>query len=554
MRQALLIILILVFCIGSGAAVMITEFCPDPYLHDDADEYIVLSGNGPLDGITVSDGKGGFRFPPGTSIRGKMTISRSGPAYRQTHGILPDFEWLDYSPQVQNVIPGDTLRLANSRDTLLLYENGRLIQNISWPGDVRPREGQVHYLQNGVWDSRPLMLGQSQFEPAEFTDVNVTAFVSPDSSRGVFTSVVNSAKDKILLNVYEFSSPDMAELLIAAKNRKVDIVTLVEGGPVGGISPEGKAALWSINQSGIPVYAMAPAKGEHALYRYDHAKYLVIDQRAVLLTSENFKYSGFPPEGMTGNRGWGVYLEDPELASYFTMIFTTDIRDASVKPYSGSPGNTEIPPTGKHRKEFPYQNFSGATVKPVIAPDTSSEITRLINSATTSIEIEQAYITNATPLELNPYLAQAINASRRGVHVRVLLDSYWYNTEDTADNDEMVALINRIGTTGHLPLEARCADLATNELDKIHNKGVIVDDRKVLISSINWNSNSPNFNREAGVIINHPGVARYFRNVFDDDWAPAIETPIVQTDYVKILIVIGVLMLLMFVYYRRHIR
>ena len=105
----------------------------------------------------------------------------------------------------------------------------------------------------------------------------------------------------------------------------------------------------------------------------------------------------------------------------------------------------------------------------------------------------------------------------------------------------MVDLINRIGATEQIPLEARCADLATNELDKIHNKGVIVDDRKVLVSSINWNSNSPNFNREAGVIIDHPGVARYFREVFDDDWAPAIKTPPVQTDYLKIVIVIGVL-------------
>jgi cardiolipin synthase A/B len=554
MRRIAILVLILVMGVNICAAVMITEFCPDPYLHDDADEYIVLSGNGLLDGIVVSDGKGGFRFPPGTRINGRMSISRSGPAFLQSHGTLPDFEWLDYSPLVPNVIPGDTMHLANSRDTLLLYENGRLVQNISWPGDVRPREGQVHYLQNGIWDPRPLMLGQSQFDPAEFSDVRVTAFVSPDSSSGVFTSVVDSADDEILLNVYEFSSPEMAESLIAAKKRHVNVVTLVEGGPVGGISPEEKAALWSINQSGIPVYAMAPAKGERAIYRYDHAKYLVIDRRAVFITSENFKYSGFPPEGMTGNRGWGVYLEDPDLASYFSTVFSTDLHDSSVKPYAGSPGNPEPLPTGKHRKEFSPQNFSGATVRPVIAPDTSREINNLINSATASIEIEQAYITNETPLALNPYLASAVNASRRGVHVRVLLDSYWYNTEDTADNDEMVALINRIGTAEYLPLEARCADLTTNKLDKIHNKGVIVDDRKVLVSSINWNSNSPNFNREAGVIIDHPGVARYFRDVFEDDWAPAIKTPTVQTDYLKIIIVIGLIVLLIVLYYRRHIR
>jgi cardiolipin synthase A/B len=202
--------------------------------------------------------------------------------------------------------------------------------------------------------------------------------------------------------------------------------------------------------------------------------------------------------------------------------------------------------------EFSPGYFTGATVWPVIAPDTSNEITILINSAERSIEIEQAYITNETPDSLNPYLSAAINASRRGVHVRVLLDSYWYNIEDEKDNDEMVALINRIGAFEHLPLEARCADLQMNQIKQIHNKGVIVDDSRVLVSSINWNSNSPNFNREAGVIIDHPGVARYFLEVFEDDWNPSIRSPEIKTDYLKIVVVAVVITLLLLIYYRRH--
>ncbi|PKL64433.1 MAG: phospholipase [Methanomicrobiales archaeon HGW-Methanomicrobiales-3] len=554
MRRLFGIVLFLMVCVGTGTAVLITEFCPDPYLHDDADEYIVLSGNGVLDGFIISDGRGGFRFPPGATLCGTLTVARSGPAYRESHGIFPDFEWIDYSMEVPDVIPGKPLRLANSGDMLMLYEDGVLVQNISWPGDVRAREGQVHYLEDNVWDPRPLLLGQSRFEPASFSDVRGTAFVSPDSSGGVMMAAVNAATDEILLNIYEFSSPEIAESLIAAKGRNVDVIVLVEGGPVGGISSEEKAVLWQLNQSGIPVYAMAPVTGQHAPYRYDHAKYLIIDRRAILLTSENFKYSGFPPEGMSGNRGWGVYLEDPDLARYFIDVFLFDLHDASVKPYAGTLGNPESPPTHERPGKFMPMQFAGASVRPVIAPDTSREILDLIGSARSSIEIEQAYITNETPLTFNPYLAAAINASRRGVHVRVLLDSYWYNTEDPVDNDEMVALINHVGMVEQIPLEARCADLTTTGLDKIHNKGVIVDDQKVLVSSINWNSNSPNFNREAGIIIDHPGVARYFKDVFDDDWAPAIKSPGYGFDWLKISIVCVVIALLLVLYYRRHVR
>jgi len=552
MHRFLVLIIFLSCAMHAEAAVQITEFCPDPYQYDDADEYLVLSGTGSLDCITISDGKEGFRFPPGTLMNGVLTVARSGTAFEQSHGIFPDFEWLDYSEEVPNVINGKPLRMANQKDVILLYENGILIQKVAWPDDVKPREGQIHYLEQGVWDPRPLMIGQSRFSPAEFRNISVTTFVSPDSSGDMFSYVVNQASGQVLLNVYEFSSPLMADTLISARQRGVDVRIVLEGGPVGGITPEEKEVIRKMTDQGIPVSIMESRPGTPAPYRYDHAKYLVIDRRAVLLTSENFKYSGFPPAGMTGNRGWGVYLEDPALAEYFSMVYMTDSHGRSVTAYNGSAGNPESLPLGKHTVEFPPGFFTGATVFPVIAPDTSSQIIGMINSADKSIEIEQAYITNDTTSRLNPYLSAAINASRRGVQVRVLLDSYWYNIEDEKDNDEMVDIINRIGKSENVPLEARCADLALIGVDKIHNKGVIVDNQRVLVSSINWNSVSPNFNREAGVIIDHPGVARYFLEVFEDDWNPKVKSSEIKTDYLKIAVVVIVLVLLVLLYYRRQ--
>lgn len=553
-RLPVLIVLLVLVVVHAGAAspVRITEFCPDPYLHDDADEYIVLSGEGPLDGIAVTDGKGGFRFPPGAAIYGNLTIARSGTAFAQSHGRFPDYELLDTSPDIPDVINGKPLRMANTGDALMLYQDGQLVQTITWPGTVRAREGQVHILEGDVWDPRPLMLGQSRFGPAEFKDVTVTAFVSPDCSDDVFAAVIGNASQEILLNVYEFSSPSMADALARAKARGVGVLVLIEGGPVGGIGEDEKAALWQVNRSGIPVYAMISSESAHAPYRYDHAKYVVVDRRAVLVVSENFKYSGFVPEGMTGNRGWGVVLSDPATASYFATVFTTDIQSPSVVPYYGGPGGNETLPAERHATEFSPQTFEGAVVRPVLAPDTSTGISDLIRSATTSIDIEEAYITNETRLTLNPYLSEAINASRHGVRVRVLLDSYWYNVEGKNDNDEMVALINTIAATEHLPLEARCADLRTNQIEKIHNKGVIVDGKRVLVSSINWNSNSPHFNREAGVIIDHPGVAGYFLAVFEDDWDPAVRSPGTGTDVLKIAVAaLVIIVLVAYWWYRR---
>lgn len=115
-----------------------------------------------------------------------MTVARNAQAYNQSHGRFPDFEWLDYSPDVPGVINGDPLRLANAGDELALYENSTALQKISWPGDVKPREGQVHFLENGTWDRRILMIGQSRFTPIIFRNVTLTAFVSPDCSNKIF--------------------------------------------------------------------------------------------------------------------------------------------------------------------------------------------------------------------------------------------------------------------------------------------------------------------------------------------------------------------------------
>ena len=73
---------------------------------------------------------------------------------------------------------------------------------------MKPREGQVHFLENGRWDPRPLMIGQSRFSPAVFRNVSVTALVSPDCSDGLFAYVVNNATKEILLNVYELKPGD----------------------------------------------------------------------------------------------------------------------------------------------------------------------------------------------------------------------------------------------------------------------------------------------------------------------------------------------------------
>jgi cardiolipin synthase len=550
MKPAALILMIFFVLFSSGvcAGATIIEFCPDTYLSGDSDEYVVIdTGDSPIGDLMVSDGEGGFRFSP-ESARGRVTVALNGSAFELIHRTLPDFEVFNSSPTIPDVISGGTFRLANERDELLLYQNGRLIQEVRWPEDLKPREGQVHYYQDSRWDQRVLLIGQSRLHSAEFSGVSGVAAVSPDCATGLLITTINLAKSELLVNVYEFTDTTIADALCRAAERGVNITVLLEGGPVGGISSSEFGVISRLSSAGISVRQMGNVGVVHAPYRFDHAKYMVIDGESVFVTSENFGVTGFPAEGLSGNRGWSVLLNDRDLANYFWNMYLHDAFEGYTSDIRGE-GTLETMTSSPHNVEFSTFPFKEAKVTPVIAPDTSNEILTLIEHAIDRIDIEQAYITNESPGIPNPYLAAAINASRRGVHVRILLDSYWYNVEDEADNDEMIEYINGIAKAERLPLEAKCAELAGNDLEKIHNKGVLVDGQKVLVSSINWNTNSPTSNREVGVIIEEPSAAAYYERAFEDDWNAGIGSR-TGADYLK-LILFGVIVISLCLIYLR---
>lgn len=517
MRVALLLVLLL--CLAPGAcAYALAEVCPDTWLSGEADEFFALSGEGPLAGVAVTDHEGTAAFPSGSSGHGRVVVARNGSAYALVHGALPDFELQDVSA-APGMLTTKDVRLGNDRDELVLLVNGAETDRVAWPGDVVPRQGQVHFREEGVWDPRVLMIGQSRFEPITVANVSGTAFVAPDCSSDVLGDLVASAAASVRLNAYELTDTVLADALVAACDRGVAVTVLAQGAPVGGVPSGEWPVLGRLLEAGAEVRFMATDEDAHARYRHDHAKYMVVDDRWTLVTTENWKPAAFPPVGRQGNRGWGVVLDDLNIAAYFTEVFETDLSGRDVHPVTTvKPGAVETPSDRAYVTRFTPAPFSDATVTTVLAPDTAGEVEALVQSATTSVRIEQAYITNESGTRLQRYLAAAVDAARRGVEVRVLLDGAWFNTEDEADNDEQVRLINRIADAEGLPLEARLIDLDAHDLTKVHTKGVVVDGRRVLVSSINWNEASPSFNREAGVIVDDPGAAAYFAAAFDADW------------------------------------
>ncbi|MBN1168097.1 MAG: phospholipase [Methanospirillaceae archaeon] len=560
MRSLLICLLLPVCLIPSPACCFlgtIQEICPDTYLSEDADEYLVITPCAGVSRYTLTDGEGEISFSGPFNPDSSVTIAREASAYYAVHGRYPDYEIYNTLPEVPDVSLIKRFQLANTGDDLTLYADGKVTDQVFWPQDFVCRRGQVHYRDSsGEWDPRVLLIGQSRLSPKKVSGVSGTVFVSPDCGRDMLLGVILDAEEEILVNVYESTDTGIADALCSARSRGVMVSVLIEGGPVGGIPEEEKVVISRLQSCNIPVTQMGTVADSHAPYRYDHAKYIVADNRTVLVTSENFTNHSLPPAGTTGNRGWGIVMHDSRIAAYYRDLFFLD---------RNGPGVSEIPDTTyrdreeavallsarKYTPRFAPLSFTNASVSVVVSPDTSSLVTRMIDDAETSVCIEQAYIRQMPDGSPNPYLLAAIDAARRGVVVQILLDSYWYNVSGESDNDEMVSLINALGKEENIPIHAKCIDLASTGLLKIHTKGVIVDKKRVLISSINWNENSPTFNRETGIIIDNPDVGAYYSFSFSTDWEGTGPVEYTETqdgpDPLKITLLILIICSLVFI-------
>jgi phosphatidylserine/phosphatidylglycerophosphate/cardiolipin synthase-like enzyme len=391
--------------------------------------------------------------------------------------------------------------------------------------------------------------GQSEFKfnPITYTG-SITVFSSPDSSYEIISSELNSASKSIYISIYQFHHLYLMDELINASTRGVDVKVFVDGSPVGGLTDLARYVAQHLVESGCEVrFIRSTSKDDiHRRYNYLHTKYAVIDNKTVIIMSENWKLSGVPVDNTAGNRGWGVVVRNYQVAEDFAAVFFDDwdpnMRDSYPftshdAKYGNSPEDF-IPSwsvySGYYKSRFEAKTINGDfTITPVIAPDTtmdtSASILEMIDSAEKSVLIESldCYIdwdTKGRDIN-NLYLQAAIDAAKRGCDVKILLDSaFSYPENPRLDNYDTVQYINNIAESENITgnLQARLITLGgyggKNELTILHNKGIIVDGEKTLVSSINWATGSVIHNREAGVIIENERVARYYSKIFYYDW------------------------------------
>ncbi|HUP57339.1 MAG TPA: phospholipase D-like domain-containing protein [Bdellovibrionota bacterium] len=388
-----------------------------------------------------------------------------------------------------------------------------------------------------------------------FASAMVEVAEAPTSDLNLTLRAIRSARKTLQINAYELTSKVIAEAIRERIRAGVDVDILQEGEAVGGFPEDGvpirRALVAAITAAQKGSYRlMVGRRNGVRRFPFDHAKYMIVDQASVLMGSENYSPTGHPEPNTVGNRGWEVFIHDAGIAADFGKVFggDRDLRRRDVEEWAGFSKNLldamdlgrfflsggellPAPPPDDQlvdEKGLPFSltavpALPAQRILPVASPDTSlSTLIALIRGARRSIDVQQMIFNPdwAEAVNGSPLMAELIFAARRGVRVRVLLndDAAFGQDPGESKNLRTIEYLNSAAQRFRIGIEARTANVEQMGVGYIHNKGVLVDGQYVLVSSINWNQNSVERNRETGIVLQGVELNRYYSRLFESDW------------------------------------
>lgn len=403
---------------------------------------------------------------------------------------------------------------------------------------------------------------------------NLTVAVAPDNSYETVRDFLQSAQESIYIEGYTFENAHLTGVITEALHRGVTVTMLLEGGPASGMTDQERWVCQQIADAGGNVYLMHndPAADVHDRYAYQHAKFAIVDGQQVLIGSENFGYNGMPADDKTdgtwGHRGAILITDAPEVVTHAQSIFAADCDPAhhhdiviwGTAPYTPPVSYTPVYTSGgwSYSPQFtaPFVLTDAALAFEIVqSPETSlrqtdgllAMVARAGVSDTVLVEqmYEHPYWGDNAEDDPNPRLEAYIAAARRGATVRILLDSYYDDPEETRSNAATCAYVNAIAVSETLDLECRLGNPAGLG---IHNKMVLVDDAQsgndyLHVGSLNGTQASAKLNRELALQVRSATVCAYLSGVFAYDWASApsqfpgandVYLPLVMRDYVPV--------------------
>ncbi len=327
----------------------------------------------------------------------------------------------------------------------------------------------------------PLVLPATKWWEVYFTDpltINNPAVIEGSIEERLI-QFINNAQTSIHIASFEFNLTPVAEALIAAKNRGVDVRWIAddENGLEYDIQP-GRGQFSLMAAAGIEIKDDA---GRSALM---HNKFWIFDQQTVWTGSTNITVNGIFKQNNNV-----LVVRSPEMAYIFEREFQ-EMWNGQFGPRAPSTVNTQ------------WAIIEGTPIQALFSSEDKvlSNLIALVNDAQVSVRFLAFSFTDYP-------LAQAmIDRARAGVDVKGVFETFGSNSP----RSELKTFW--------------CAGMPVRQDGNgsfLHNKIIIIDNSVVATGSLNYSSNADDGNDENVVILENAEIAALYLQEFDKLWNQA---------------------------------
>lgn len=315
-------------------------------------------------------------------------------------------------------------------------------------------------------------------EPGSFMEVYFNNPYAPKRDTTLqdrIIEAINTAKNHVYLATYNFTDKKVAEALISAVDRGLEVRVVIHG------ENAGKDVVGNMEAGGVEIFE---ANGQGLM----HAKFIVLDDDATISGSANMTPSSF-----FYDNNFMIFLRSKEANAIFSAEFDEMFFDnlfGAESPKSDEPGIIELEDGTRFLVRFAPEDNIGKT------------ITTVIEAARNEVRI-LAY--SFTEDAIGKALA---DRWKNGVDVAVVFEG----EKAFRDNGGEAPFLKRQGVPIFI-------DGSANAL--MHEKVVIVDGSFVAAGSYNFTRSADRFNDEQILFISSPEIAEDFLAEFEKIYAEA---------------------------------
>jgi hypothetical protein len=454
--------------------------------------------------------------------------------------------------EVREASPLERLKATRPDTHAALMERARVEQR----GPDFPFEHAVTPPPQAVAAARKPAKQQIDYSPADvsldpITDTfTIICNASPDAGWPTLKDFFGRIEKTLAVGIYDFTSAHVLAGLESALEGGGKELSLVldhpTRNPTAEQTDEETESDLSEKLGKALAFAWAPVRSSPEVKKWMfptayHIKVAVRDTAEVWLSSGNWNNSNQPENApiadpdpaqaaetfKNSDRDWHLVITHPKLAELYEAYLLND-RKTAGPAQGGALAAVELEAFAEQAADLAEPNPAAApraprkffapitvteqmTLQPLLTPDKTADdkgmyaqkMLELISSAQQSLYIQLQYI-HPSDKEGDEAFAELLSAvtarSQAGVDIRIIL-SQWQNSQ----------WMERLQAAG---IDTSLVRIQNG----VHNKGFVVDHRRVVVSSQNWSAEGVLRNRDAGLIIDNATIAQYFEGIFLHDW------------------------------------